>query len=67
MTEVITDPHTPRKTNAKELIDLIGQARRMKLDRDDGYAPVNLTSGGANCRVCPDPVHESGVDEDTHT
>ncbi|KAJ4197820.1 hypothetical protein NW755_000518 [Fusarium falciforme] len=37
VSEVIADPHTPGKTNAKELIDLIGEARRMKLDRDDGY------------------------------
>ncbi|KAM6539551.1 hypothetical protein FALCPG4_001349 [Fusarium falciforme] len=37
VSEVIADPHTPGKTNAKELIDLIGEARRMKLDRDDGF------------------------------
>lgn len=64
--DVIEDPETPGKTNAKQLINLIGEVRRMKLDRDEGYTSLNkLTSGRANFRVCPDSVYESGVDEDT--
>ncbi|KIL87619.1 hypothetical protein FAVG1_09327 [Fusarium avenaceum] len=64
--EVLMDPQTPGKANSKELVDLILQVREMKLDRDEGYTPLNrLTSGRANFRVCPDSAHESGVEEDS--
>ncbi|KAL4728503.1 hypothetical protein ACLX1H_005252 [Fusarium chlamydosporum] len=65
VSEVLVDPQTPGKANSKELVDLISQVREMKLDRDEGYTPLNqLTSGRANFRVCPDSAFESGVDED---
>jgi len=65
ISEVLVDPQVPGKASSKELVDLILQVREMKLDRDEGYTPLNqLTSGRANFRVCPDSAHESGVDED---
>lgn len=63
--EVLMDPETKGKARPKEFVEIIQTIREMKLDRDEGYTPLNAwTSGRANFRVCPDSAHESGVNEE---
>ncbi|KAL2203992.1 hypothetical protein CC79DRAFT_1400246 [Sarocladium strictum] len=63
ISEVLLDPQTPGKANTKELVELISEARELKLENGASARLVDLTSGRANFRVCPDSQFESGVNE----